>query len=261
MTAPTLTVDTRDLVRLSAQFADMCNKQTRFATMLALNDAAKASREAVQKEITRVFDRPTAWIVKSPWMLLARKNKLAAKIDLQYWSRNKQGVTADHVLHAEIEGGPRHLKRSEVALRRMGLLPAGMATVPGAGAKLDAHGNMQAGQLVQIMAWFRAFGEQGYKSNIDAKGRARLGKDNKRTGARGFAYFALTIRRNNLAPGIYRRTRSGFGSAVIPVLLFVRMPAYRKRFDFYRVAGVGAVQEFERAFPARFDQAMRTAKK
>ena len=90
-------------------------------------------------------------------------------------------------------------------------------------------------------------------------GGKRLGRDNKKTGARGFAYFALQKPRGKLLPGVYQRIQTGFGSAVKPVMIFVRMPSYKSRLDFYGVADKAARAEFAVQFPIAFKQAMDTA--
>lgn len=238
---------------------DAIGKQARFATARALNAAAYKAARDTKKEIGRVFDRPTPWVLNSVRYTKATKSKLEATIDFDFWG-NKQGVTVAHVLRSSIIGGQRRLKRHEVALQRAGILPAGHAIVPGSGAKFDQHGNMSAGQIVQIMSWFKAFGEQGYSANMRDRGR-RLARGNKKTGVRGFAYFLLRKRHGKLSPGIYQRTSFGsLGSSVKPVMIFVPMPKYRRRLDFYGVAERSARKEFAAQFPRMFAEAMRTAK-
>ncbi|MDR1661228.1 MAG: hypothetical protein LBR95_02200 [Azoarcus sp.] len=245
MSTLTVTFDQRaGLLRLQAMVSD---KRLRTATMHALNIAADKALEAGKKEMQRAFDRPTPWVIRSIRFKKAQENRLETTIDFNHWGNKK--VTVSHVLQAEIYGSQRTLKRHEVALQRIGVLPQGLTVVPGAGAKLDQYGNMQAGQINQILAWFRAFGEQGYKANMTDKGRARLQRDNERTGKRGFAYFALHRPHGTLPPGIYQRTGFAFDSHIIPVMLFVRLPSYRAIFDFYGVAEATARREFEAAFP------------
>lgn len=233
-------------------------KQARYAAARALNTAAYKASQDVSKEMGRVFDQPTLWVLKGSRYVKASRDRLQAKVDLDYWG-NKQGVTVSHVLRAQIAGGRRKLKRHELALQRAGILPAGHAIVPGAGAQLDRHGNMSSGQIVQIMSWLKSSGEQGYSANMRDGGR-RLGRDNKRTGARGFAYFVLREKRGKLLPGVYQRFKLGFGSAVRPVMIFVRIPEYRRRLDFYGVAARSAVAEFKAQFPKLLAEAMRTAR-
>lgn len=249
-------VDSGGLLRLKAELMGQ-GKQVAYATSRALNAAAYKAAQVTKQEMARVFDRPTPWVLGSVRYTKATKEKLQATVDFDFWG-NKQGVTVSHVLKAEIFGGRRALKRHEVALKRIGVLPEGMAIIPGAAAQMDAYGNMSAGQINQIMSWFKAFGEQGYRANMRDGGK-RLGRS--KNGQRGFAYFVLKRRHGKLLPGVYQRFSFGAaGSAVKPVMIFVTVPAYRTALDFYGVAERAAVTEFRRQFPVMLDEAMRTAR-
>lgn len=234
-------------------------KQVEFATMVALNRAAYEGAQAVKQAMRQVFDKPTPWVIGGVRYRKATRSKLVSKVDLDFWG-NKQGVTVDQVLAAQIGGGSRRLKRFERALSSAGILPSGMSVVPGAAAKMDSYGNMKAGQIVQILSWFQSFGQQGYLANMGSKGKARLGRDNKRTGQRGFAYFALQQAHGRLPPGIYQRFRTGFGYSVKPVMIFVPTPKYRRRLNFYGVGLAAAYAVFHRELPAALADAVRTAR-
>lgn len=251
-----VSVDVSGILRLKSAIEGK-SKQVRFATMRALNAGAYAATQATAKEMARVFDRPTPWVMRSVRYRKATKSNLEAQVDFDFWG-NKQGVTVSQVLHAEIHGGQRRHKRHEVALARAGILPAGMGIVPGSAARMDQYGNMSAGQIVQIMSWFQSFGEQGYAANMRDGGK-RLGRDNRRTGQKGFAYFVLKMRRGKLLPGIYQRFQFGHGSAVKPVMIFVRMPSYKARLDFYGIAKREALKEFDAQFQRLLAEAERTA--
>lgn len=253
----TIKVDSSGLLSLKAQLSGM-DKQVRFATMRALNAAAYQATKDTAREMARVFDKPTPWVLKSVRYVKATKAKLEAQVDFDYWG-NKQGVTVAQVLKAEIYGGARRQKRHEVAMQRAGILGPGQALVPSRWADLDPYGNWSAGQITQIMSWFQAFGEQGYRSNMRDGGK-RLGRDNKKTGARGFAYFALFRRHGKLIPSIYKRVEFGFGSAVVPIAYIVPLPKYKRLLDFYGVAERSARREFDRQFPVMLDEAIRTAR-
>lgn len=254
----TVNVDASGIMLLSAQL-QYSEKQVSFANMRALNAAAFKAQQVTIGEIGRVFDKPTPWVQRSVRYIKARRDRLVAQVDFDFWG-NKQGVTVSDVLKAEIYGGLRKLKRHEQALSRVGILPAGMAIVPGEAAKIDAYGNMSAGQINQIVSWFRAFGEQGYAANMLQKGRARLARGSKSKGTQGFAYFCLKKQVGKLLPGIYQRFSFSIGSAVKPVMIFVRIPQYRKRLDFYGVADRAAVSEFNAQYPSMLTDAIRTAK-
>lgn len=242
-----ISVDVKGLEAVAASLRGLKKEKIDVAKVAALNDAAYLAAKESSREMARVFDKPTPWVLGGVRYVKARRDKQEASVDFDKWG-NKTNVTVEKVLAANIYAGTRKHKRHEVALNRAGILPAGMGIVPGDAAKLDGYGNMTGGQIVQIIAWFKAFGEQGYRANIDDKGKARIGRD-KKSGKRGFAYFALQKRRGNLLPGVYQRFKTGFGSAINPVMIFVRMPAYRKRFDFYGVADRAARKEFDRSFP------------
>jgi hypothetical protein len=242
-----ITLDTSGLNRLQAQVGYL-GKQATINVVLALNDSAYAAMQAAAKNMAQVFDRPTPWVLRSVRYKKATATKLEALIDFDAWG-NKTGVTASHILQAEIYGGVRKLKRHEVALQRAGILPPGKAIVPGPAAKMDQYGNMSPAQIVQIMSYFKSFGEQGYRANMRDGGK-RLAKDNKKKGTRGFVYFALYQRHGKLIPGIYQRISFGaLGSAVKPVMYFVDLPKYKKRFDFYGVAERAAREEFAKKLP------------
>lgn len=240
---------------LKASLRGLSDKKIKVAAVAALNSAAYVGAEATKKAIAQAFDRPTPWVMGGVRYVKARKDKLEAMVDFDKWG-NKTNVTVAKVLNAQIFGGQRKYKRHEIALQRAGILPSGMAIVPGPAALKDQYGNMPASQIVQIVSWFRAFGEQGYKANSTDKTRARLGKD-KKTGAKGIQYFALQKRHGNLTPGIYQRITFAAGSAVKPVMYFVRMPTYKRRLDFYGIAEKAALAEFNREFPRYLDQLLK----
>lgn len=234
-------------------------KQQRFAASRALNEGAYAGKVATEREISAVFDRPTPWIQKSVRYVKSTRDNLTSKVDFEAWG-NKAGVTAEKVLRAEIDGGARKLKRFEVALARRGILPPGMAIVPSSAVKRDPYGNVPGSLLVQILAYFRAFGEQGYRANMTDDGRRKLAMDNEKKGTRGFVYFALQRSHGRLIPGIYQRFQFGFGSSVKPVLFFVKVPRYRPRLAFYKVGEAAALEAFRRSYPRFLAEAMRTAR-
>lgn len=254
-----VTIDTSGLLRLRAEIEGKA-KQIPYATMRALNAAAYKAAQDTSKQIAKVFDKPTPWVLKSVRYTKAKKSNLEATVDFDFWG-NKQGVTVAHVLRAEISGGQRRLKRHEIALQKAGILAPGQAIVPGPAAKFDQYGNMSAGQIVQIMAWFKSFGEVGFKANMTDKTRAKLARGSKKKGVRGFEYFALYKKHGKLIPGIYQRINFGaWGTAVKPVMYFVPIPKYRQRLDFYGLAEKSARAEFAAQFPRMFEDAMRTAR-
>jgi len=248
---------THNLAQVRKQMA-LANKQVRFAGMRALNTVAFMARSDLQQEMRRVFDRPTPYVLRAVQVEMAQRDKLQADIYLRY--PGGKGVDPNSVLQAEIEGGRRNDKRMERALQRLGVLTTSWQVVPGKGMppeKMDQYGNVKGSFIVQLISYFGAFGEQGYRANMTAKRKATLAK-RKRTDSgfveiRGVQYFISRGRgtfagrgvqrmgehagdrrrqEQHLPPGIW--SRSGIhGSIVKPIFMFVRRPVYvqRLRFD------------------------------
>ena len=103
---------------------------------------------------------------------------------------------------------------------------------------------------MQLISYFQAFGEQGYKANMSAKGYQRVHRGTKKQGGRRyFVTYGKTRggpritqkgeqdeRTAHLAPGIWAASGTG-GADVRPVLMFVRPGrGYLPRFDMDKVA-------------------------
>lgn len=220
-----------------------------FATALGLTRIAQDVKRAEQDALPRVFDRPTPYTMNSLFMRSATKREPAAEVWFKDRRATAKGTAAADYLSPNVYGGDRNRKRMEVALQRIGLLPAGMIAVPGKAAKLDAYGNMDRGEIVRVLSWLQAFGEQGYRANSTAKTRARIAKGSIKRGVRGHEYFVSRGRgwwfgaggwrrgrEQHLAPGVYRRFKFGFGQHIEPVLMFVRAPVYKRRYPFFEIA-------------------------
>lgn len=233
-------------------------KQVDYAAMVAVNNTAFKAHSATKDEMRKSFVAPTPWVLGGVRVKKATRASLTATVDLDFWG-NKQGVSVEKILSAEIFGGDRNKKRHEIALSKSGLLPEGMYIVPGGAAKLDGYGNMSSGQIQQIIAYFHGFGEQGYKANMSDKRKASLARDKKKSGTRGVVYFVLKRSRGKLPPGIYQRVSFGaMGNAVKPVMIFVRKASYKKRLDFYGVAQRVVDMNIQIEFNAALDMALRT---
>ncbi|MEM5449864.1 hypothetical protein [Paraburkholderia guartelaensis] len=202
----------------------------------ALNATAREAQAALKTAMPQYFDRPTPWTLNSTRVVTASPTKLVATVGFK--DEAFKGTPATKYLLPQVEGGGRNVKRMESALRRIGLLRSNEFAVPGRGAKLDAYGNVARSQIVQVMSYLQAFGEQGYRANMTQKRRDALARGRK--GSRGFSYFALVNREGKLPPGIYLRTHYGADSRLAhlqyggakPVFVFTRAPQYRPRFPF-----------------------------
>ncbi|MBX6427161.1 MAG: hypothetical protein IRZ09_14715 [Variibacter sp.] len=180
-----------------------------------------------------VFDRPTRFTLNSLFVKPATKQDLAAIV---HFKEGFGSVPAWRYLGPQVAGGPRVHKSYERALIRAGVMRADEFTVPGAGARLDAHGNMRGGEITRILSQLGASPDPMQNMTERSKRRAR------RTGVG--RYFVL---RGTRAPnGVYLRKG---GREIVPVLIFVPQPRYRKRFPFYDTA--------QRVFAARFAERFR----
>jgi hypothetical protein len=242
---------THNFDQLRNQLSALERDQLPYATARALTNTALAAKAALRQEMVRVFDRPTPFTLNSLFVTPASKRKLEAVVlakDLD----NKGGGSARLRTAPQIRGGQRDWKRFEGALRRAGLLGNDEQAVPGQAATLDAYGNMSRGQIVQILAWFQAFAESGYKANTTAAGRKKAAAGTRRR--QGYRYF---YKRDGKGRGIYKATRFATGSAIQPVLMFVRRAQYRPRLDMAGVVNQVAATQFESWFRDAMAEAMR----
>ncbi|MEZ2740297.1 hypothetical protein [Comamonas jiangduensis] len=233
----------------------------------ALNDTGFEIRRAMQDEMRAVFDKPTDYILRSPRVRMAKPDKLSVTIEPAYMGG--KGIDPQKILDAQAWGGRRRDKRSEVALRRAGILPVGYQTAipdeqyggPYPGSD-DGRGNLKGSFLVQIISYFQAFGEQGYKANMSDKGYKRIHKNGRKSAVamgekkwtrdvRGRRYLVSygamrgsarmtakgesDMRAQHLGPGIWAVSGTG-GADVRPVLVFVKQGNYTPRLDMDKVA-------------------------
>lgn len=246
-------IEVKGIDKVSEQLRQLTGPQMQQAAAKAINDIAFKLRKSYQDEIRKVFDKPTPYIVNSIRVKQAAPDRLAATIGPEY--SGGKGVDPAKVLAAQVTGGNRRNKRAEVALRLAGLLPAGYVTAipatPYPGSD-DGRGNIKGSFILQLLTYFKAMGEQGYRANMTDKRRAKLA--NKGKTASGYAtingvqYFASMgkLRGQHLAPGIW--AKSGIhGVDVKPVLMFVKDPRYQVRLNVDQIAERADIQgEFEK---------------
>jgi hypothetical protein len=227
--------------------ARLRGKEARTAYAAALNDAGFQVRRVMRNEIRSVFDRPTPYVANSVYVRRATAERLSVAIEPTYYGG--KGIDPQQILQAQEFGGTRRDKRSEVALRRAGILPAGFQTaiprVPFPGSD-DGRGNLRGSFLVQLISYLQAFGEQGYRANMTARRRENVHRGTaKRAGRRYFvAYGRLRSgATSHLAPGVWAATGT-HGVDLRPVLMFVRAGAYRSRLSMQAIADKAGIDEY-----------------
>ena len=253
MTAVSVKVDTSGALRLLARSRAALDA----ATIQALNWTAFDAAPEVQTLMSRTFDRPTPYTLKSVSIDKARPGQAFARL----WFKpfGGKGNAPSSFLAPQVLGGPRSTKRFERALLQAGVMPAGTQAVPGKGARLDAYGNMSAGQIVQIISYFKAFPETGYRANITDAKRERIKRGTKnKYGREYFISWGRKMRfgrQSHLAAGVWERVNTPFGSAISPILMFVRPATYQRRLPLRET-----VERFvRREFPKKFERAKRQA--
>ena len=233
--------------------------QVPFATMKAINKVAESSRVNVRAEMTRVFDRPTPWVLNSLRIKYATKQNLTAELTF----KEEHSITGGGrtMIEPHIIGGQRRTKAMEARLMRLGLLPGGWRVVPGEAAKLDAYGNLSPGQITTLLNVLGTYTEAGY-NKADSRTVARLAKGSVKKNQYGFQYWVNPVggrKGRHLQPGVYQRVKTGFGTSLKPVLIFVSQAKYKPRLDFHGIAAKTVDKEFAAQFSTAFEDAMRTA--
>jgi hypothetical protein len=210
---------------------DKTQRQVKYATAVALTRTAKRLQKLAEEEVAKVFDRPTKFVQQGFYTKPASPANLEAIVGI----KDRQAK----VLLPHITGGGRDLKPFEQKLATDAKSGAGY-WVPGDGIKLNAAGNLTKGQIVQI-----------------AQGLQRTGK-----------YADVFVGYPDGHPGapfgIWGRKIKGRGrnasAGIIPLLVRIKSPSYRQRFDFHGIAEKHAQRIFNEEFDRAFSQAMASAR-
>ena len=277
-----ISVKVDGLKALQAEIAGK-GRQVQFAAMKAINATAKQVVKQETNAISSAFDRPRPSTLKAIVVKKFAKYKggafdLEAIVAIDDYIRSTSGealfdanraaqgkgaVPPAKYLLAQILGGTRVAKRFEVALQRAGVMPSGMRAVFAKRSNaLDPYGNLPGSKIVQILSWFKAFPEQGYRMNMKERSKRNLAQGKRKGMKWGMVYFRGG-RGTGLPDGIWERHypngESG-KSFIRPVLIYINSASYRKKFDFYGIAQRTVETAWPKEFSAAFAAAMRTAK-
>lgn len=253
-----------DISGLERKLQRLVNDQVPFATAKALTQTAHAVNEAIKSEMrSRFKGGPTAYSLRAFKIKAATKRDLRAVVSLRDDSPGK-GTIWHKALGHLFMGGTRKYKSMEGAFNRIGVLPNGFMMVPGAACPLDGNGNPPRSLIVQLISYFKAFGEQGYKSNMTDKRRGTLAKAGRSESGyktiNGVVYFISRGpgtwygRPQHLPAGIWAKSGT-HGVKVAPVFLFVKAGHWGKAIDLDSLARATVAREF----PKRFSVALREA--
>lgn len=209
-------------------------KQTRYATAVALTRTAKAVKDAMPTVMDQELDRPTSFTKRGLFVKVASPSNLTAVVGFM----DRQAS----YLKYQIAGGTRAPTARGIKL-------------PG-NIELNSFGNIPKGIIDKL----KAAAQSGQLSKAVGK---KIGVGNRRKGTAPLQLFygKPTGRGWEKAPmGIWRRVPGSPGK-LIPVILFEDTPArYQPRFKFYEAATTVVRREWDRQFADAFAEAMRTAR-
>ena len=161
------------------------------ATRNALNDTAFGLQGHLRGLVDSVFPGAHPSMKRNITVKKATKENFNAKV--QFDQLYRKGM--DEFLLPHIQGGNRAEKPSEFKMDHR-------FWVPGVGMKLNAYGNAQGSQVLQIMSRLNLLEKvAGANQNRTAASRKR--------GRKAQEYFMLTSPKNGLQPGIYQRVSTG----------------------------------------------------
>lgn len=237
----------RNQEAVAGLLAQLSGPQAKAAYAKAINDTAFQVRREMQAEFGRVFDRVTPYLLKSAYVQMATPEQLTARIAPNNQGNRAAGVDSQKILQAEVFGGPRRDKRSEVLLRQVGILPSGYMTAipkePYPGSD-DGRGNLRGAFLRQVISYLEANPEQGAKPNMTAKQKGRVHKGTAKQAGRRYIVSQGSGhgRAFHLQAGIWAVL--GDGSGIRPVLIFIRAPTYKPRLSMEAIAKAADVQDY-----------------
>lgn len=237
------------------ELTELERTQLPYAAMRAANETGFAVRQRWSEVMPTVFDRPTPLTQRA--VLIRKATKQDPGVEIYLRDEAPKGTPPAKYLQAQVEGGSRRQKGMEKRLQARGILPAGHFVVPGRGAQLDAYGNIPGGQVNAILSQLGARFDP--LQNETATTRARRHRLQAKKGDRAGDFFALKAPRGRLAPGIYQRISTGFGSAVRSVLRFVRSVSYTPRYRIFDLAERIYAREFPFHFERELAKAVQTA--
>lgn len=201
------------------------------AAATALTRTAARVRDDLRESMSSTLDRPTPYTLGALGMQGATASNLEAQVFLK--DGGAGGRSAATYLEPQIKGGNRKQKGFERLLQGAGALPAGWKAVPAIGAKLDQYGNLDKGQLKQILVQVRRSRDAGPQP------RRRLVGQQRKAGGQIFAVRPGT---KGAKPGIYIREVTGRN--ITPILVFRRDVRYQVAFPFFDLAERSVHQHF-----------------
>jgi hypothetical protein len=207
-----LKLDLTDTLAPAVAWSRGMQKQFPFAISKALNDTAFDARTSLSGATKQFFDKPTSFTQKGFGVEKSSKNNLTVVVGAE--------TKRARYLRTQISGGSRGQKPFE------GRLGQGRV-VPGAGARLNASGNLTLAAIKKITAGL------GSTHFIAKPGNAQ-----------------------GIGPGVYLRK----GRTITPMLVFIDSASYRPRFPMLDVVGKVYQRRYGQYFRTSLERALATAR-
>lgn len=211
-----------DIGPVTRYLADV-QRKIGYAKAIALTKTAKRLQTMAERRVAEVFDRPTTFVKKGFYVRPATVALPEATIGI----KDRQAK----VLLPHIVGGKRERKPFEIRLA-MDAAKANGYWVPGSGIKLTQSGNLSRAQIKQIVAGLQKTGRYG---------EVFVGRPRNHLGA-PYGIWARPL-----------KLKGGRTGGLVPLLIRIDQPTYRKRFDFFDMIEKNA----QRIFNEEFDRAYR----
>lgn len=209
-------------------------KQIPFSLAQAVTDLAYSTRDKWHAEAAKRFESPVALTKKFAYVYkTADKKNLRAIVGAKDFIA--KGTAPNKYLMPQVYGGPRYSKRSENALKAMGLMNPTDYMIPSKAIR-DGHGNIRKGLMTKILSDLRAFNMAGADMNRNASKAAK--------------YFVVKDQTGSLKPGVYEKMSKG---KIRRVLIFInKVPQYTVKFPMYDIAHHHIRKNFATTFSTRF---------
>lgn len=236
---------------LIRQFSDLEKKELPFAMSVGINRTANTMMKHVHRSMTRVFDRPTKYTLRSLRMEKSTKRKLEAIVWFKDKSVSGKGNAAADYLMPQVHGGERKQKRFEKQIGRAIGNTSQMYAIPGKDAKLNRYGSQSQGQMIQVLSALKTFDEQGFDANITEGSRKR----NKRRASFFMTGESYMGGRSILARGGGKRSK-----LKSVMYLANRPPRYRKRLPFFEIGDKVMTKHGKANFEKALAEAMKNSR-
>ncbi len=232
-------------------------KQMDFAAANTITTMAFSSKKVVDAQILRRLDRPTRYTQRAVEVIKARRNTLLSIVRVS----SNQG-RSDTLKHLFL-GGTRTRKGYERVLNRIGALPTGMYTVPGAAAPINTFGNIRKAFIDKMIKQLRGVKiPRNTKSTLPPGIWQRITprrKHKKGTSASRGARKELFVVHEQVSAS--DKPRKADAPKPEAIMLFVESPKYRKRFDMLKTVEGVISKDYKREFDKNFKRALATAKR